>query len=82
MRSLQGQCSTDSAAPGDRVSTCAILFGCNSVQMYQAELPTTEHVVTTITLRLCQDAQTLSCSESSQVTKGQSTTTARDASYL
>lgn len=65
MRSLQAQCSADSAAPRDRISTCAILSGCNSIQMYQAELSRTEHLVTTLMLRLCQDMQTLSCSKPS-----------------
>lgn len=53
MRSLQGQCSADSAAPGDRISTCAIMSGCNSIQMYQAEPPRTEHLVTILMLTLC-----------------------------
>lgn len=65
MKSLQGQCSADSVAPGDRISTCAILSGCNNIQMYQAELPRVEHLVTALMLRLCQDFQTLSCSKPS-----------------
>lgn len=82
MRPLQGQRSAHSVALGDRISTCAILSGCNSIQMYQAELQRTEHLVTALTLRLCQDVQTLSCSKPSQITKGESTTTARNTTYL